>query len=60
MASIVPKKERDDIYRFIFTEGVLCCGKDKMSKWEGQLGGKKFRVPAHSVWLLMRSFRSRG
>lgn len=58
--SIVPKKTRDDVYRFFFTEGVICCKKDRLENWEGTLGGKKFRVPVHHVWYLVRSMKSRN
>ena len=57
---IIPKKTRDDVYRFLFTEGVICCKKDRLSTWQGTLGGKKFEVPVHHVWFLMRSMLSRG
>ena len=57
--SIVPKKNRDDIYRYLFTEGVLCCEKNRLNNWSGELGGKKFTVPCHQVMLLMRSFKSK-
>ena len=57
---IVPKKTRDDVYRFLFTEGVICCKKDRLCTWQGTLGGKKFEVPVHHVWYLMRSLKSRG
>ena len=57
---IVPKKTRDDVYRFLFTEGVIACKKDRLSTWQGTLGGKKFEVAVHHVWYLMRSLISRG
>jgi small subunit ribosomal protein S10e len=57
---VVPKKTRDDVYRFLFTEGVICCKKDRLSMWQGTLGGKKFEVPVHHVWYLMRSMLSRN
>ena len=57
---IVPKKSRDDVYRFLFTEGVLCCKKDRLTSWTGALGGKKFNVPVHHVWYLLRSLKSRN
>lgn len=57
---IVPKKSRDDVYRFLFTEGVLSCKKDRLTNWEGALGGKKFNVPVHHVWYLLRSLKSRN
>jgi len=57
---IVPKKTRDDVYRFLFTEGVICCKKDRLSTWQGTLGGKKFEAPVHHVWYLMRSLLSRN
>ena len=58
--SMIPKKNRDDVYRFLFTEGVIACQKNRTLKWQGVLGGKKFQVPVHQVWYLMRSFKSRG
>lgn len=60
MSTLVPKKNRDDIYRYLFTEGVMVCKKDPLETWVGELGGKKFRVPALQVMQLMRSFRSRN
>ena len=57
---IVPKKTRDDVYRFLFTEGVIACKKDRLATWQGILGGKKFQVAVHHVWYLMRSLESRG
>lgn len=60
MSTLVPKKNRDDIYRYFFTEGVLVCEKDRLGTWTGELGGKKFRVPVLQVMQLMRSLKSRG
>ncbi len=57
--SIVPKKNRDDLYRFLFTEGVLCCHKNRLGTWSGELGGKKFSMPCHQIMLLMRSLNSK-
>ena len=57
---IVPKKTRDDVYRYLFTEGVICCKKDRLSTWQGTLGGKKFEAPVHHVWYLLRSMLSRN
>ena len=56
----VPKKTRDDVYRYFFVEGVVTCKKDPLGTWEGELGGKKFHAPALSIWYLMRSMKSRG
>ena len=60
MLSLVPKKTRDDVYRFLFTEGAIACKKDRMTTWQGQLGGKKFTAPVHHVWYLLRSMVSRN
>lgn len=60
MSTMVPKKHRDDIYRYFFTEGVMVCEKDRLGKWTGELGGKKFHVPNIEVMYLMRSFKSRN
>ena len=60
MLSLVPKKTRDDVYRFLFTEGAIACKKDRMTTWQGKLGGKKFTAPVHHVWYLLRSMVSRN
>ena len=60
MLSLVPKKTRDDVYRFLFTEGAIACKKDRMVTWQGKLGGKKFTAPVHHVWYLLRSMVSRN
>ena len=59
MSTYVPKKTRDNVYRYFFTEGVIVAKKDPLGTWEGELGGKKFQVPAIQIWQLMRSMRSR-
>ena len=59
-STVVPKKTRDDIYRYLFTEGVLVCEKDPLGTWSGELGGVKFRVPALQVMYLLRSMKSRN
>ena len=59
MSTYVPKKTRDNVYRYFFTEGVVVCKKDPLATWEGELGGKRFQVPAIQIWQLMRSMRSR-
>ncbi|KAF8297629.1 putative 40S ribosomal protein S10 [Trypanosoma cruzi] len=60
MATYVPKRSRDDVYRFFFTEGVISCKKDPLGTWTGSLGGKTFTVPSIQVMQLMRSMKSRG
>ena len=57
---IVPKKSRDDVYRYLFTEGVLCAKKERLGRWEGELGGKKFGLLSHHLWYVMRSLNSKG
>ena len=59
MSTLVPKKTRDNVYRYLFTEGVCVAKKDPLATWEGELGGKKFSVPAIQIWALMRSLKSR-
>jgi small subunit ribosomal protein S10e len=58
--TLVPKANRDNIYRFLFTEGVLTCEKNPLGKWRGKLGGRTFEVPALHVMTLMRSLISRN
>jgi small subunit ribosomal protein S10e len=58
-STVVPKKVRDDVYRYLFTEGVMVCEKDRLGTWVGELGGTKFRVPALQIMYLMKSFKSR-
>jgi small subunit ribosomal protein S10e len=60
MSTLVPKKTRDNVYRYLFTEGVCVCKKDPLGTWTGELGGKKFSVPSLQVWALIRSMKSRG
>lgn len=60
MSTYVPKKSRDDVYRYFFTEGVVVCQKDRLGTWTGELGGKKFRVPNIQVMQLMKSLKSRN
>ena len=60
MSSLVPRKNRDDTYRFLFTEGVLCCPKNRLAKWHGQLGGKRFDIPIIQVMQMMRAMKSKG
>ena len=60
MPQVIPKKNKDDIYRFLFTEGVITCEQNRLMQWEGQLGGKTFRVPCNHVLYLLRSMNSRG
>ena len=59
-ARIIPKKNKDDLYRYLFTEGVLVCKKDRLGTWIGKLGSKKFTMPNNHVMYLMRSMLSRG
>jgi small subunit ribosomal protein S10e len=59
-STLVPKANRDNVYRFLFTEGVLSCEKNPLGVWHGQLGGAKFDVPALQVMQLMRSMKSRN
>ena len=58
--TIVPKKERDDLYRFFFTEGVIACQKNRLGKWRATLGGKHIEMPINHVMQLMRALKSRG
>jgi small subunit ribosomal protein S10e len=60
MSTYVPKKSRDDVYRYFFTEGVVVCEKNRLGHWTGELGGKKFRVPNIQVMQLMKSLKSRS
>jgi len=61
MSSLVPKQNRDNVYRFFFTEGVLCCQKNfKFGKWRATLAGKPIEVPTIQVMHLMRQLNSRG
>lgn len=59
MSTYVPKSFRDDVYRFLFTEGVIACKKDRLGNWTGTLGGKPFTGPCIQVMQLMRSLKSR-
>ena len=56
----IPKKNRDDLYRFFFTEGVVACQKNRLGKWRATLGGKRIEMPANHVMQLMRALKSRG
>ena len=60
MSTIVPKPSRDNVYRFLFTEGVLACQKNRLGKWRATLGGKPIEVPVNQVMQLMRQLKSRG
>jgi len=60
MSTLVPKKSRDDVYRYLFTEGVLCCMKNRLGKWQATLGGKRIEVPTIQVMVLLRALKSRG
>lgn len=61
MSSLVPKQNRDNVYRFFFTEGVIACQKNfKLGKWRATLAGKPIEVPTIQVMHLMRQLRSRG
>merc|ERR1712000_568385 len=58
--AIVPKPNRDNVYRFLFTEGVIACQKNRLGKWRATLGGKQIEVPVNHVMSLMRALKSRG
>merc|ERR1712000_504717 len=51
--AIVPKPSRDNVYRFLFTEGVIACQKNRLGKWRATLGGKQIEVPVNHVMSLM-------
>lgn len=56
----IAKKNRDDLYRFFFTEGVVACQKNRLGKWRATLGGKRIEMPINHVMHLMRQLKSRG
>ena len=58
--TVIPKKNRDDLYRFFFTEGVICCHKNRLGVWRASLGGKRIEMPVNHVMQLMRQLKSRG
>ena len=58
--TVIPKKNRDDLYRFFFTEGVVCCHKNRLGVWRASLGGKRIEMPVNHVMQLMRQLKSRG
>ena len=60
MTTYVPKKTRDDVYKYLFTEGTMVCEKNRLGHWMGELAGTKFRVPNLHVMQLMKSMKSRG
>merc|ERR1712000_265023 len=54
--AIVPKPSRDNVYRFLFTEGVIACQKNRLGKWRATLGGKQIEVPVNHVMSFMRKY----
>lgn len=58
--TVIPKKNRDDLYRFFFTEGVVCCNKNRLGVWRASLGGKRIEMPCNHTMQLMRQLKSRG
>ncbi|KAL0481951.1 ribosomal protein S10 [Acrasis kona] len=53
---IIPKKQRIEVYQYLFKEGVIVAKKDTQLKSHPEITG----VPNLSVMLLMKGFASKG